>query len=98
MNIDDTKIQEINPEEYDAVKDKAVDMPQDQLLDEYAHLTIREHELEEKVKTLQGQLDFANKLFKSASRKIEYVLTYLTDEQKTVIESNWQKRNHKIDQ
>ena len=91
------KVQEINTAEYDAIKDKAVDMSQDQLLDEFAHLTIRENELEGKVKDMQKDIEFANKLFRSISRKLEYVLTYLTDEQKTVIESNWQKRN-KIDQ
>ena len=91
------KVQEINTAEYDAIKDRAVDMSQDQLLDEFAHLTIRENELEGKVKDMQKDIEFANKLFRSISRKLEYVLTYLTDEQKTVIESNWQKRN-KIDQ
>tara|TARA_A100001515_G_C4442665_1_gene167509 strand:- start:214 stop:492 length:279 start_codon:yes stop_codon:yes gene_type:complete len=91
------KVQEINTAEYDAIKDRAVDMSQDQLLDEFAHLTMRENELEGKVKDMQKDIEFANKLFKSISRKLEYVLTYLTDEQKTVIESNWQKRN-KIDQ
>jgi|TARA_R100000081_G_C4786597_1_gene154986 Asp-tRNA(Asn)/Glu-tRNA(Gln) amidotransferase C subunit len=86
------KVQEIDTAEYDAIKDKAVDMSQDQLLDEFAHLTIRENELEGQVKQLNSTVDYLQKINDMQVKKISFILGMVPDELRDRIEVAYRNR------
>ena len=86
------KVQEIDPAEYDAIKDKAVDMSQDQMLDEFAHLTVRENELEGQVKQLNSTVDYLQKINDMQVKKISFILGMVPDELRDRIETAYRNR------
>tara|TARA_R100001224_G_C3913257_1_gene112657 strand:- start:10 stop:297 length:288 start_codon:yes stop_codon:yes gene_type:complete len=89
---DEPAVRQIDPAEYNGIKDKAVDMPQDQLLDEYAHLTIRENELESQVKQLNSTVDYLQKINDMQVKKISFILRMVPDELKDRIETAYRNR------
>ena len=89
---DEPAVRQIDPAEYNGIKDKAVDMPQDQLLDEYAHLTIRENELESQVKQLNSTVDYLQKINDMQVKKISFILGMVPDELKDRIETAYRNR------
>ena len=86
------KVQEIDPAEYDGIKDKAVDMSQDQMLDEFAHLTVRENELEGQVKQLNSTVDYLQKINDMQVKKISFILGMVPDELRDRIETAYRNR------
>ena len=78
-------VRQIDPAEYDGIKNEAVNMKHDDMLDEFVHLKIRENELE-------GQVKYLNDLIISERRKAIFTHDNLTKEQSLDIQKRWTEK------
>ena len=87
MSIEhDLPVTRVNEIEYNKYKDIGESMEQKQLLDEYAHLSIRESELEK-------QITYLNACINDRQAKIQFITDRLNVDLLASIESMWHARN-----
>lgn len=87
MSIEhDLPVTRVNEIEYNKYKYIGESMEQKQLLDEYAHLSIRESELEK-------QITYLNACINDRQSKLQFITDMLDKEQLADIESKWHAKN-----
>lgn len=75
-------VKQVDQEEYDSIKNQACELSHDSLLDEYAHLVIRENELE-------GQVNYLNKIIRTERKKAVFTHDIIGKEQSWDIQQKW---------